>query len=462
MKKMPILFLCLVLLFACVPTPEEEIVVEKNTENMLAAAQQSAAPAQDLFVQLDAPKHYTAELISSGGHVLVTVDADLNLPDGSLPVVRVNPKRFTEEDFRHYAPLILGDNPYYFDGHPAKSYYRERLDAALDAIEHWDTYGQNYFNEYDTPEEAREGLSNLYKTLNEAPDEPVRVEPDFSFQTFYYWNDSGQVETTDDHASVSVVDPSGAYSNLHFENMGQIGLTEMEYRRDSNHTNPFFTYPVDVAADLHITLAEAEEQAKALVKTLGFDTFALVKSFGLNAYYNEPKDYVPVWACIFTRAFGAAQTTYTSNASGGNGYAAPFQSEVLYLLLNDDGLYYLLYEGPVEVLDTVTEAAALKPFSEIQTIFERMVVLKDNEADHPLETVDEHIDHYIITEVRLGLAAVREQDKETALLVPAWDFIGYKETTWPNGTHIEDQSHSYSFLTVNAIDGSIIDRKLGY
>ncbi len=463
MKRFFAFLFVMIFLCACVPTPEDDIVVGKNTEHMLATAQQTDVADETALSKLQAPEHYKAELVSTGGHVLVSVDADIKLPNGSLPVVRANSKRFTEEDLRHWTTQLLGDDPYYYDGFLPKSYYRQKLDAALDAIEHWDTYGQNYFNEYDTPEEAREGLSSLYKSLSEAPDEPRRVEPDFSFTPMNRWNDSGKIDTTDDSASVCFVDPSGTYGMIRAMNLKEIlGMSEMVYTRDSQHTNPFFEFEIDVQADLSVTREDAETQAKELIASLGFDDFAFVKCYGMNAYMNEPQDYTPVWTCIFTRAFGAAQTTYTSNASGGNGYAAPFQSEVLYVMIDDNGLYYLRYEGPIEVLETVTESAALMPFSEIQTIFERMVVLKDNEADHPLESVNEHTDHYYITEVRLGLVAIREQDKDTALLVPAWDFLGYLERTFPSETHTDYTSQTHSFLTVNAIDGSIIDRTLGY
>ena len=67
----------------------------------------------------------------------------------------------------------------------------------------------------------------------------------------------------------------------------------------------------------------------------------------------------------------------------------------------------------------------------------------------------------------LGYARIYEPstDAHTGLLVPVWDFFGsrkidseydgetYSDTTdWP----------TWSFLTINAVDGSIIDRSLGY
>ena len=71
-----------------------------------------------------------------------------------------------------------------------------------------------------------------------------------------------------------------------------------------------------------------------------------------------------------------------------------------------------------------------------------------------------------ITQIRLGYMRVQCINDPTKLqLVPVWDFFGsrkidseydgetYSDTTdWP----------TWSFLTINAVDGSIIDRSLGY
>jgi hypothetical protein len=58
------------------------------------------------------------------------------------------------------------------------------------------------------------------------------------------------------------------------------------------------------------------------------------------------------------------------------------------------------------------------------------------------------------------------------LLIPVWDFYGYVELAYNNQSesqYVLDENnmhnyrnHRYSFLTINAIDGSIIDRSLGY
>lgn len=468
MKRIIILCLSLALLLACVPTPEEEFVVGKNTESMISAAVDPESEAASIAAELGAPERYQVELKSDGGHLTVSVDAELFLPDGPLPIVRAELRTFNEDDIARYVSALLGDDPYFFDGKLPKSYWRERLDAAIDAIDHWDTYGMNYFNEYDTIEEAKASLSKLQKLLNEAPDEPVRVEPDFTFQQSRTFNSEGEVPSNDTYFSASFVDASGTFGNIWYDNARDIvGSADFWYMRDYNHTNPnFMDVLTDVSKDLKTTQSEAEQQAIAVVQSLGLNDFTLVKSYGSNAYYNEPSDYAPVWTCVFTRKLGAGQVTHanTINMEGDIEYAKRLQNEVIYVDIDDGGVYYLRYEGPLTILETVAEQTNLKPFSEIQTIFERMVLLKDNYADRPLIDGDKYVDdRYVVTEIRLGLVMVHEQNKDTVLLVPAWDFLGHYERTWPEGNvSVRDRDECYPFLTINAVDGSIIDRRAGY
>jgi hypothetical protein len=64
-----------------------------------------------------------------------------------------------------------------------------------------------------------------------------------------------------------------------------------------------------------------------------------------------------------------------------------------------------------------------------------------------------------ITKVKLGLMRVLEQNKDTGLIIPVWDFFGSQ--TW-EGQSYKNDDPSHSFLTINAIDGSIINREAGY
>ena len=99
----------------------------------------------------------------------------------------------------------------------------------------------------------------------------------------------------------------------------------------------------------------------------------------------------------------------------------------------------------------------LLPFSSIQAIFEKMIVIVDNEYDTSEEewTCEYFIDHVTLGLMRLTERNVGSQD----LLVPVWDFFGHSVDSYG----IQRGTSGYiSLLTINAIDGSIIDRTMGY
>ena len=69
-----------------------------------------------------------------------------------------------------------------------------------------------------------------------------------------------------------------------------------------------------------------------------------------------------------------------------------------------------------------------------------------------------------ITDVRLSYMRVREKDNlDEGKLIPVWDFFGSRDIYQDGGTepYTEDQANM-SFLTVNAMDGTIIERNRGY
>ena len=118
MRKLCILILSILFLCTgCQKTPEAPIVVGKDQQQMIEKAQEVVSYATDTptagvdwAARLGAPKRYEAKLTSAGGHLVVDVDATVSLPEVELPVVRVSPYLFTDEDVRLYAKALLGDD----------------------------------------------------------------------------------------------------------------------------------------------------------------------------------------------------------------------------------------------------------------------------------------------------------------------------------------------------------------
>lgn len=109
-----VLIASLLLLCACQPTPESPIVVGKDQNAMIEKAQEDSPYASpetgeqtvDWYARLDAPERYTTSLKSAGGHLTVDVDASVLLPDVELPIVRIAPYMFTDEDAQRFVTAL--------------------------------------------------------------------------------------------------------------------------------------------------------------------------------------------------------------------------------------------------------------------------------------------------------------------------------------------------------------------
>ena len=68
-----------------------------------------------------------------------------------------------------------------------------------------------------------------------------------------------------------------------------------------------------------------------------------------------------------------------------------------------------------------------------------------------------------IEKVTLTLRRIMEQNNaENGFFVPVWDFYGTTQTTYKNEPPSEFFSNNRPLLTINAIDGTVIDLNRGY
>ncbi len=234
-------------------------------------------------------------------------------------------------------------------------------------------------------------------------------------------------------------------------------------------------------ADATLSEKEAVEMADAFLETIGLDGFAYY-SGGLFYEANwfddldgqvEDDDYnrygyQKLYILSYMRNIDGAFTTYDPEMKlygdfvGDKFVKKEWLTENIEIRINDDGIVGFDYNAPLEVTETVVEGASMKSFDEIKSTFETMAAIQN--ADPNLEYYQSNGGEPTpvtieVDRVVLGYARISEADSfDTGLLVPVWDFRG----TVTLNTDYNSQSNYCSILTINAIDGSIIDRSLGY
>ena len=136
--------------------------------------------------------------------------------------------------------------------------------------------------------------------------------------------------------------------------------------------------------------------------------------------------------------------------------------ESLCFYVDKDGIESMTYSNPYTIGNIKTENLNLLSFSEVMKIYEKMMLVTN--ADNMQY---ENSRAYNIDRIVLGYARIYEPstDAHTGILIPVWDFFGSMTSESEYNGETESNTSkdpNESFLTINAVDGSIIDRNLGY
>ena len=132
-----------------------------------------------------------------------------------------------------------------------------------------------------------------------------------------------------------------------------------------------------------------------------------------------------------------------------SGYGPEWQYEVLEVAVDDGGIQAVHWTGPLAIEEVVTDRAALLPFEDVRSIFEKMlpIVYANYGADRDWDIE--------ISEVRLCLWRIFDKNSFTrGILAPVWCFYG--SMNGRPGTNFQP------LLILNAVDGSVIDPLQGY
>lgn len=139
-------------------------------------------------------------------------------------------------------------------------------------------------------------------------------------------------------------------------------------------------------------------------------------------------------------------------------YGKEWMYEKLTIAVDDAGIANLFWTGPLSVTEVLTENTAIRPWSDVRGVFEKMMPIRYGTYTDFYSDV--RVD---VTNARLSLQRIMEQDSfTTGLLVPVWNFYG--TMTAMNGEdvlEVADEGY-FPLLSVNAIDGSVIDVLQGY
>jgi hypothetical protein len=495
MKKAIMISLAVMLILsiaACQATPDKNIVIGKSLDDMIdkatetQSAEATQAQGSTIAEKVGAKETYTTELADAQGRVKIHVNADVQIPDvPGVSVQRVSQGEITQAQADVLMDTLMKGEPFSGDDYkPTKSEIQQQiLDLQAANFDGTSDNGgaKKLGNEYKEfmLEQLQEQLATAPDTSERIPStgqlEPMDPEIDGTGTKLYALaqSDQGGYESlkvynwTD--SPVNMIDYTSE-KNSFSKNMGYF-WTKEDFEKNPN-TN---VEGIDNIPDVTISQEDAKAQAEALISALGIENmmcYSADKLYGgSNDVTVDGSTYINprkcVWFLRYARSVDNVPVTYTvydCMKVEENAQSSPWGYEDMTFAIDDTGIVGFSCRSPYVASDIVTQNANLISFDDVTNVFETMSMAVNAwdgyaQGSQNLKAVDITVDH-----IRFGLTRITEQNKRNSgLLVPAWDFFG---TT----TQIIDQNgqeKSYAdgpipILTINAIDGSIINRSLGY
>ncbi len=374
----------------------------------------SDAPTSELLSErLGIPEHYQAEYTSESGISVITVDADIIVPEvSSLSVYEALPRPLSDEEIQGF------------------------LDRHLEDIIWTDIETQAEYTGYGLAKKPMPGYDQYSLSI-------------FNKDLFYTGGDYYHISLSyglDSSGDLAWMPPSIQYEKSRYNISGEQECLPLENGQAAG-----------CSISMEEALAFARKEVHALAPDYELTNYGQipVRELPQNPQYyifcfTRHIDGVPVNDCIYN---GQLNNTY--------GYTSGLGS--ITVIVRDEGVCALTYENPYDLGRLVEAEVSLLPFESILEILENVGMLSIKHLEL-YEELEENI--RAVYQIKLGYMAVRQsEDIGAYYYLPVWDFYATSTLFGGGGyAHGKDSPPilGSSFLTINAIDGTILDRNEGY
>lgn len=409
------------------------------------------------------PETFTGDWTAQEGKLTIHADAQVVAEQGVvLPTATVTPREFTQEDVDSLLRVFLKGEPLY-----SFVQTKQELQDWLDYINspEWKS-DPDKPNSPEQLEKRRKELNAYYAAeIEKAPDEKPIV---------HGFADSGKPNEVSGFATVD-----GVKYEINIQNeVGEFWTKAQIIRHDFKYW--------DKQDWGGVSKEDAIRQGNALMQELGFDAYVLDDAQQQPNSGEWQLVYVPTVNGIRLssvredhveshegNAYHSFQysTYHCSEAINPDSVSWPMDS--IFISVGGDGILSFTWFSPSAEPEVKESQTALMSFDEIASIANTMlpvVVVGPKETSlvdlDRINGFDTHMD-VEITKVSLTLMRIRDKGSLQGTIVPVWDFWG----TWNWYEPREDATESMKkganyttqpMLTLNAIDGNVVNRQLGY
>lgn len=491
------------ILAGCEKTPEKSIVREKGANGIKSYESEGKEDGIPLKEKLKIPDTYKNKASYEEGALIIDTDAKVIVPDvSSMDTMAVSAMKADSALVEKVAKAFFGDSKIY-NGFTYTQMTKEQVQKQLTQLKKYkaegnidpykqgkDENGQLYFD-------IDAQIAKYEQELQTAPEEAEREEVKPAFGMEYFNEKTGETETFDDYFMGVVETEQGNYEytastyggpDSSFEirkirtdlidTQEFAGWQEGEYIMDNDNSNGMTEEEIKQMFD--ISYEDAKKLAEEKVKKLGMDLEIYNYDYALFFHGEEGfrKENVMDTGYLFhfERVIRNAPITFTSEYGGGledmDSTLVPWCYERCDVIVGNDGIQEVNLRSPYVIGEVETENVKLMDFDSIMEIYEQMMEVSNVDI-----TQYEKQRTYHIKKITLGYSRIYNpaSKNDEGLLVPVWDFFGgfdvesdlLEQTGSERNTSPLVEKHSgehsnQSFLTINAIDGTVIDRGLGY
>ena len=394
-----------------------------------------SALADTIREQTGAPEHATGEWYSNTGHTRITVDAVVIVPEvESIRTYAVSARDATARDAENLAlAAAVGTD-----------WEKDWIRADMTTFERWPGNRDEPKEVFDSARGSRffNYTYLCYPPDGGSSDEPCASAGSYNWHVTTALGEKRLLAQTDYHLLAENDKPDYALNMWWIDDMD---------------------LPENAALPgQSLTLSEARAMAEAFAIAIQPD-FRLARA-GKTPDTDETGTYA-YWFC-FTRAIDGMPVTLTdTNALQDEAevktqsYESAPQCETLTCVVNQARVWKAELTNPWDVGAVIQENVDLLPFNEIMDIFGTISPLSIQNQEGDKEAMQVPYDNtWQINEIRLGYTPVLIKDGSgTWELRPVWDFFGIHTFAFTY-----DDRPGNSALTIDAINGLVIDRDYGY
>ena len=409
------------------------------------------------------PDSFTGQWTGEEGCLNVRADAVIEVPDAnSMPTATVQRRAFTQEEADRMIDVFLDGCPLYEDRGMSKSQVRERLEK-YQAMERGEIPLE--LDGDKTLDDLPEVIARWEKYLEEAPEdgEFTEVSTEFRPADFYDEQIMGIGFAEGEKCYLNIYNYSDWLSEAVFSVDG-FGRMNVDYSQSMKD--------LEEPLENSMTEAEAISIADSLIAELGIESMVRQHTEEVFFHSFESDESIETgYKLIYTRSVNGIPLAYTEKNGLSVEEDAPVNKmwgyEQITICVSDGRPVYFNWINPYDIPKVDAAPAELMPFEDIADIFGKMIlVTNDDISEINRKNGFDIVYNFAVDRVQLNLMRIRDKDNFTeGRIVPVWDFWATTGVSVPDPDYanlVYDGQYYEIVLTINAVDGTVIDRSLGY